>query len=174
MLYSTTIYSLSSVLSFHNLGLFIFSIFCILYCAELSRKDIILTNFPFFIQTFYYYFSFDLKPNKTKCNTSLLAGVLFFFWQHYFRDEKSVVSESFKPPITTLLLTFLLTFFLALFLTYLSLMDEPLPGIPSEFWQKALPPCSSAGWYSRGNRSSRKCCRRTWNAKWHHVNRCFR
>ena len=62
----------------------------------------------------------------------------------FLKMQKSVVNESPKPPITTLLLTFLLTFFLALFLTYLSLMDEPLPGIPSEFWQKAPPPCSSA------------------------------
>lgn len=56
------------------------------------------------------------------------------------KNAKSIVNESLKPPITTLLLTFLLTYFL----TCLSLMDEPLSGIPSGFWQKALPPCSSA------------------------------
>ena len=55
----------------------------------------------------------------------------------FLKMQKSVVNESPKPPITTLLLTYLLSYLLFL-------MDEPLPGIPSEFWQKAPPPCSSA------------------------------
>ena len=59
----------------------------------------------------------------------------------FLKTPKSVVNESPKPPITTLLLTYFLTYFLTY---YLSLMDEPLPGIPSGFSQKALPPCSSA------------------------------
>ena len=59
----------------------------------------------------------------------------------FLKMQKSVVNESPKPPITTLLLTSLLTSLLSYFL---SLMDEPLSGIPSGFWQKALPPCSSA------------------------------
>ena len=59
----------------------------------------------------------------------------------FLKMQKSVVNESPKPPITTLLLTSLLTSLLSYFL---SLMDEPLSGIPSGFSQKALPPCSSA------------------------------
>lgn len=63
----------------------------------------------------------------------------------FLKMQKSVVNESPKPPITTLLLTHFLSYLLPYFLSYLlSLMDEPLPGIPSEFSQKALPPCSSA------------------------------
>lgn len=67
----------------------------------------------------------------------------------FLKMQKSVVNESPKPPITTLLLTSLLSSLLTSLLTsllsyFLSLMDEPLSGIPSGFWQKALPPCSSA------------------------------
>ena len=114
------------------------SIFCISYCAEFSCKDIILNNFPFIIQLFYHYFSYD--PGGKNNDTDTPRKKIQFL-----KTQKSVVNESPKPPITTLLLTYFLTYFLSYFLTYLlSLMDEPLPGIPSEFWQKAPPPCSSA------------------------------
>ena len=36
----------------------------------------------------------------------------------FLKTQKSVVNESLKPPITTLLLTYFLTYFLSYFLTY--------------------------------------------------------
>ena len=45
------------------------SIFCISHCAEFSCKDIILNNFPFIIQLFYHYFSYEPGEKNNDTDT---------------------------------------------------------------------------------------------------------